>query len=97
MIGFALGKSTGAVKRAVVPAVATIVPSTEFPSAIPFTSQTIDAPIARQNEAANALEFPSEVFAVDGEMEFNAEHVMVAVALPDLEPSAMLVAVTVTV
>jgi hypothetical protein len=76
--------------------VATIVPSTEFPPAIPFTSQAIVAAVARQNDAVNAAEFPSATFATNGEMEFVAAHATVTLALAVFALSAMLVAVTST-
>ena len=73
------------------------MPSVKFPPAIPFTSQTIVAPAAKQNDAANVCDWLRLTFAESGEIEFVAAQVMVALALPDFELSAALVAVTVTV
>jgi hypothetical protein len=74
----------------------TIVPTVKFPPAIPFTSQAMVAPAARQNDAANACDCPRPTLAESGEIEFVAEQVMVTLALPNFELSAALVAVTVT-
>ena len=81
---------------AVVAFVATIVPRDESPPATPSTSHAILAPLARQNDAVKDCVCPSPTLAEGGEIEFVAAHVMVAVALPDFELSAALVAVTVT-
>ena len=74
-----------------------MVPRLALPPAIPLTSHTIVVPLGRQKEAVNLCVCPSETFAVEGEIESDAEHVIVTVALPDLDESAALVAVTVTV
>lgn len=55
------------------------------------------APLARQNEAVKGCVWPSPMLADEGEIEFVAEQVIVTLALPDAEVSAVLVAVTVTV
>jgi hypothetical protein len=91
------GKSTGAVYRAVVELLGAIVPIAELPAAIPLTSHKIAAPAARQKEAVNVCVCARETVAVDGEIVFVAEHVMVTLAVADLAGSAMLVAVTLTV
>src|SRR5579863_3823993 len=54
-------------------------------------------PAGRQNEAVNVCVSPRPTFVERGEIEFVAAQTMVAVALPDFELSATLVAVTVTV
>jgi len=74
-----------------------IVPIVEFPPAMPFTSHATLIPAARQNDAENDCVWSSPTFAVDGEIEFVALHVIVALAFPLLEFSALLVAVIVTV
>jgi hypothetical protein len=55
------------------------------------------APAARQNDAVNVCVWPRLTLAKSGEIEFVAAQVMVTLALPNFEPSAALVAVTVTV
>lgn len=74
-----------------------IVPTSELPPAMPFTSHATLAPAARQKEAENACVWPSPTFADGGEIEFVALHVTVALALPVFELSAALAAVIVTV
>jgi hypothetical protein len=74
-----------------------IVPTEEFPPAVPFTSHEIVAPAARQNDAVNVWVCPSATLADAGETELVAPQVIVIVALADLVLSATLVAVTVTV
>ena len=76
---------------------ALIVPSVAFPPAMPFTSHASVAPAGTHSDALNACDAPSPTLAADGEIELVAEHVIVALALPDFERSAALVAVTVTV
>jgi hypothetical protein len=75
---------------------ATIVPRVEFPPAIPFTSHTLLAPAGRQKDAVKVCCWPRPTFVESGEIEFVAAQVIVAVALPNFELSAALVAVTVT-
>jgi hypothetical protein len=55
------------------------------------------APAAMQNDAVNDCVCPSATLAAEGEIEFVAAQVIVALALPDFELSAALAAVTVTV
>jgi hypothetical protein len=74
-----------------------IVPSDEFPPATPFTSQARPDPAGTQSDPVNVSDDPSPTLACEGEIEFVAEHVIVAVALPDFELSAALVAAIVTV
>ena len=74
-----------------------MVPTVELPPGIPFTSQTIAAVAAGQNEAVKFCVKPSVTFAEVGEMEFVPEQAMVTLALADFEASATLVTVTVTV
>lgn len=73
------------------------MPSDVSPPATPLTSHATLAPAARQNDTENACVWFSPTLADDGEIEFVAAHVMVALALPDFELSALLVAVIVTV
>ena len=87
----------GAVYCAVVALVATIVPRVESPPATPPASHATLAPLARQKEAVKDCVPPSPTLAESGEIELVAAHVTVALALPDFEASATLVAVTVTV
>ena len=95
--GLVAGELEGAVYTAVVGPLAEIVPTTEFPPAIPFTSHAMEAPAARQNEAVNGCVCPSATFAAAGETEALAPHVMVTIELANFVSSATLVAVTVTV
>jgi hypothetical protein len=74
-----------------------IAPTVKFPPAMPFTSHVTFVPAARQNDAENDCVWSSPTSAVDGEIEFVALHVIVALAFPLLELSALLVAVIVTV
>jgi len=74
-----------------------MVPTVELPPGIPFTSQTIAAVAAGQNEAAKFCVEPSATFAEVGDMEFAPAHAMVTLAFADFEVSARLVTVTVTV
>jgi hypothetical protein len=73
-----------------------ILPTVEFPPAIPFTSHAMLAPAPRQKDAVNACVWPRPTLVEGGEIEFVAAQTIVAVALPDFELSAALVAVTVT-
>ncbi len=73
------------------------MPSVEFPPAIPFTSQAMVAPAAKQNDAANTCGWPRLTLVKTGEIGIVAAHIMVALALPTFELSAALVAVTVIV
>jgi hypothetical protein len=54
------------------------------------------APAAKQNDTLNVCVCASETVAAGGEI-FVAEHVMVTLAVADLEGSATLVTVTLTV
>jgi hypothetical protein len=74
-----------------------IVPSVELPPAIPFTSQVMLWPAERQNAAEKLCVWPSATLAEEGEIALEAPQVIVTLALPDLEVSSVLVAVTVTV
>ena len=74
-----------------------IVPTVEFPPAIPLTSHAMAAPEARQKDAVNDCVWLSPTLVAGGEIEFVAAHVIVALASPNLELSAALVAITVTV
>ncbi|HVB88210.1 MAG TPA: hypothetical protein VNK23_16230 [Candidatus Dormibacteraeota bacterium] len=73
-----------------------MVPSAEFPPAVPFTSHEIVAPAARQNDAVNVCAWPGTTVVAAGETELLAPHVIVTLALADFVLSATLVAVTVT-
>jgi hypothetical protein len=73
-----------------------MVPRLEFPFAIPFTSHVTVAPAARQNDALNVCGCPSATLAEGGDIEFVAVQVIVTLALPEDEVSAVLVAVTLT-
>ncbi len=77
--------------------VATIVPSAVFPPATPFTSQSTLAPCARQKEALNACVAESGTIAEGGEIALVSAQIIVTLALAVFDPSATLVAVTVTV
>jgi hypothetical protein len=74
-----------------------MMPRVELPPGIPFTSQAIVAPLARQNEAENICRFPSATLAEEGVTEFVAAQIIVVLALPDFELSAKLAAEIVTV
>jgi hypothetical protein len=92
-----VGKSVGAVYRAVFALLGAIVPIVELPVGIPLTSHAMMAPAAEQNDTLNVCVCASETVAAGGEMVFVAEHVMVTLAVADLEGSATLVTVTLTV
>jgi hypothetical protein len=74
-----------------------MVPTVALPPGIPFTSQTIAAVAAGQNEAVKFCVEPSATFAEVGDMEFAPAQAMVTLAFADFEVSATLVTVTVTV
>jgi len=74
-----------------------MVPSVTLPPAIPLTFQAMLAPAGRQNEVEKVCVWASATLAAEGEIEFVAEQVIVALALADFELSAVLAAVTVTV
>ena len=76
---------------------AAIVPMFAFPPGIPFTSQEIVVPLAIQDDAVKICISPSKTLAAEGEIEFIEVHVIVTLAVPDFEPSATLVAITLTV
>jgi len=101
VIGFARGKSAGAVYKAVLETdpepVGTIVPTLELPPEIPFTSHVMPAPPATQKDTVKIRDCPRETLAADGRKEPPPLHVIAMLALPDLELSAVLVAVKVTV
>ena len=97
MTGFADGKVAGAVYCAVFAPLLMMVPTVELPPGIPFTSQTIAAVAAGQNDAVKFCVEPSATFAEVGDMEVAPEQAMVTLALADFEVSATLVTVTVTV
>jgi hypothetical protein len=96
VIGFVEGTAIGVVYRAVFAVALTMVPNVAFPPVIPLASQVTEEPEARQNETMNTCVWPSVTLAAGGEIEFVAEHVIVILAVPNFEVSAMLVAVTVT-
>ena len=87
----------GAVYRAVFALLRAIVPIVELPLGIPLTSHAMVAPAVEQNDTLNVCVCASGTVATGGEMVFVAEHVMVALAVADLEGSATLVTVTLTV
>ena len=89
------GKEDGAVKTAEVGLVTTIVPKTELPPAIPFTSHTNCVAAGVHRIAVKVCDFPNPRLAVVGEIEFWL-HCSVTVALAKAEGSATLRAVTVT-
>ena len=68
-----------------------------MPPAIPFTSHVMLWPAARQNAAEKLCVSLNATFAEEGEIALEAPHVIVTLALPDLEVSSALVAATVTV
>jgi hypothetical protein len=74
----------------------TIVPTLELPPAIPFTSQAIAELPATQKEAAKVFVCASVIAAEEGTRELPELQVMVTTELPDMEGSATLAAVTVT-
>jgi hypothetical protein len=92
-----VGKSIGPVYRAVFALLGAIVPIVELPLGIPSTSHAMMAPAAEQNDTLNVCVCASETVVAGGEMVFVAEHVMVTLAVADLEGSATLVTVTLTV
>ena len=92
-----VGKSVGAVYRAVLRCLVTIVPIVELPPEIPLTSHAMEAPVARQNEAVKVCVCARETVAAGGEIVFVAEQVMVTLAVADFDESATLVTVTLTV
>jgi len=92
-----VGKSVGAVYRAVFALLGAIVPIVGLPLGIPLTSHAMVAPEAEQNDTLNVCVCASETVAAGGEMVFVAEHVIVTLAVADLERSATLVTVTLTV
>ena len=92
-----MGKSVGALYTAVFVAVVAMVPIRELPPRIPLTSHAMAAPAAKQNDTLNVCVSASETVAAGGEIVFVAEHVMVALAVADLEGSATLATVTLTV
>ncbi|MGH7838102.1 MAG: hypothetical protein ACREQC_09825, partial [Candidatus Binataceae bacterium] len=73
-----------------------IVPTVELPPVIPLTFHVIVVPAAVHNEAEKICDAPTEIFAEAGEIEFGAAQEIVTLALADLEGSATLVALTVT-
>jgi hypothetical protein len=76
---------------------AAIVPTAEFPLAMPFTSHAMVAPAARQNDALKVCVCARPTLADVGDIELAVPHVIITVALADFVVSATLVAVTVTV
>ena len=91
------GRVAGAVYCAVFAPVLAMVPTVALPPGIPFTSQTIAAVGAGQNEAVKFCVEPSATFAEVGDMELVPEQAMVTLALADFEVSATLATVTVMV
>jgi hypothetical protein len=92
-----VGKFVGAVYTAVFTLLGAIVPIAKLPLGIPLTSHAMVAPAAKQNDTLNVCVCASETVAAGDEMVFVAEHVMVTLAVADLEGSATLVTVTLTV
>jgi hypothetical protein len=92
-----VGKSVGAVYTAVFALLDAIVPIAELPLGIPLTSHAMVAPAAKQNDKLNVCVCASETVAAGGEIVFVAEQVMVTLAVVDLEGSATLVTMTLTV
>jgi len=93
------GGAGGAVYRAVVGLVVTIVPTVEFPPAIPFTLQLnpgAGSPLA-VIVAVNTCAPPAGTFAVGGATEISMLFSSVTLADPLSAASASLTAVTVTV
>ena len=74
-----------------------IVPRTALPSAIPSTSQRTGVPLATQKLAMKLCVWPRATLAAEGEIAFEAAHVIVTVAEAVFELSAVLAAVTVTI
>ncbi len=62
----------------------------------PSTSHAIGVPPATHSEAVNSCVWPSAMEITDGEIVFELAQVIVTLAAADLELSAVLVAVTVT-
>src|SRR4029077_7989066 len=71
--------------------------TTALPPAIPFTSQVIAVPGARQNVAAKLCVCPSAKLTALGAIVFALEQVIVTPAFPNFAASATLVALTITV
>ncbi len=68
-----------------------------LPPIIPFTSQVIVVPGGRHRAVVKGCDFPSATLATAGEIELGAAQTIVTIAEADLEVSATLVAVTLTV
>ena len=94
---FGTGTSAGAVYNAVLAPEGAIIPSIAFPPSIPFTSQEIVAPAARQNVAAKFCASPSPTLGDGWAIELAVAQVIVTLALPDFAGSATLVAVMLTI
>ena len=77
--------------------VVTIVPRVALPPAVPFTSQAITVPGARQNAAVKLCVCPNATLAAPGAIVFALEQVIVTLAFPNFAASATLVALTLTV
>jgi hypothetical protein len=78
------------------PAAGTIVPMAEFPPAMPFTSQVIEAPLARQKDAVKFCVPPRPSVAALGAIELLGAQTIVTLALADFDAFATLAAVIVT-
>jgi hypothetical protein len=76
--------------------VTTIVPNKALPFAAPFTSHAMGVPVATHKEAVKVCVCPSKRETAAGDISLEFAQVIVTVAEPDLESSAVLVAVTVT-
>jgi hypothetical protein len=101
VIGFVGGRSAGAVYKAALEVepepVGTMVPRLELPPVIPFTSHVMPALVGTPKDAVKICASPRETLAAEGRREPAALQVIVMLALPELELSASLAAVTVTV
>jgi hypothetical protein len=96
VIGFARGKSAGAVYKAILPFVGAIVPRTELPFGTPLRSHANVVPFGTQKLAVKVCIWPIATRIGDGTIEFETAHVIVIVADAATALSAALVAVRVT-
>jgi hypothetical protein len=103
--GFVEGKSTGEVYAAVFmpdpdpdsDPPGAIVPRAELPPTAPFTSHVMRVPSGTQKDAVKICVCPRGTVVTGGEMTPMAAHLIVTLALADLELSAELVALIVSV
>lgn len=94
--GFVVGMLAGAVYIAVVAPVPVMAPTVALPPAMLLTSQVIVVLAEMHKDAEKICEAPTEMLAEAGEIAFDAEQEIVALALADFDGSATLVAVTFT-